>query len=205
MAFPFLGLFLILIFVLKIQIKRSNQQQEEAKEQFLSREAEANHVRRQDISGLPYITIPFEKFPLNIYEDDEIQLYEADLKALADKKILNLTGISNTDLKLQYGPANLPVLTDCDQNYTTLCRTLVNYAKALIKCGHEDTAVPVLEFAVETGSDISSTYTMLADYYQKTNNQEALIHLIEKVELLNSLMKQPILDKLNRILKSACP
>lgn len=205
MAFPFLGLFLLLIFIVTYQIKKSNRRQKDTEEQFWIREAEANHVRRQDISGLSYITIPFEKFPLNIYEDEEIKSYEADLQALADKKILNLTGISNTDLKLQYGPANLPLLTEYDQNYITLSQVLVHYAKCLMEKGHEQDAVPVLEFAIETGSDISSIYTMLADYYQKTGNSAGIQHLFTEAEKLTSLMKQPILDKLNRIAQSACP
>lgn len=199
MKFPFLGLFLLLIFVLAYQIRKTNHKQKQADEDFWAREVEANHVRRQDISGLSYITIPFEKFPINLCDDEEVKSYEADLKELSGKKILNLTGISNTDLKLQYGPANLPVLSDYDQNYTTLARTLVKYADCLIKRGYEAEAVPVLEFAIETGSDISATYTMLADYYQKHGNSEGLANLREHAEQLTSLMKQPILDKLDHI------
>ncbi len=199
MAFPFLGLFLLLIFIVAFQIKRSNQHQKEAEEQFWNREAEANHVRRKDISGLPYITIPFEKFPINLFEDEEILSYETDLRTLADKKILNLTGISNTELKMEYGPANLPLLSEYDENYTTLIHVLVQYAKCLIKNGHEKEAVPVLEFAVETGSDVSSVYTILAGYYEKNGDAESLKRLIASAESLTSLMKQPILDKLNHI------
>ncbi|MGN0350420.1 MAG: hypothetical protein ACI4ES_02125 [Roseburia sp.] len=205
MAFPFLGLFLLFIFILTYQIKKNDKKQKESEENFWNREAEANHVRRQDISGLSYITIPFEKFPINLSDDEELKSYEADLQALSEKKILNLTGISNTDLKLQYGPANLPELSEYDQNYTKLAQTLVQYAKCLIHNGYEKEAVPVLEFAIETGSDISSTYTILADYYKKTGNTDGMNHLFDAAEHLTSLMKQPILDKLNHIAQSACP
>lgn len=199
MAFPFLGLFIVFVLVLAYAIKRNNQKQADADEQFWTREAESNHVRRQDISGLSYITIPFEKFPTDISNDEEIQSYVQDLQNLSKLKILNLGGISNTDLKLKYGPANLPDLSEYDQNYTRLVQILVQYAKCLIKNGYEKEAIPVLEFGIETGSDISTNYTLLADLYQKSGNATGISSLKESASSLNSLMKQPILDKLAHI------
>ena len=35
--------------------------------------------------------------------------------------ILNLSGKTNTDLKMEYGPANLPFLTECDNNFINFC------------------------------------------------------------------------------------
>ena len=46
------------------------------------------------------------------------------IEALKEKKILNLSGFTNTDLKLEYGVGNLTELTDYDNNYVTLSRSL---------------------------------------------------------------------------------
>ena len=43
------------------------------------------------------------------------------------RKLLNLSGISNTDLKLQYGHANLDLLAEYDQNFSNLLRCLDSF------------------------------------------------------------------------------
>ena len=113
-----LGIFIFVVFLFSYLRKRSTREQREAQEQFWQRENEANHTRRQDISGLPYINIPLEQFPVGIFEDDALKEDEKKLLALSEKKILNLGGITNTELKLLYGAANLPATvaqynTDC--------------------------------------------------------------------------------------------
>lgn len=68
MAFPFLGLFIIFLSVAAYYRKRATAQQKKVTEDFWSREDQANQIRRKDISNLPYITIPLEKFPIGISE-----------------------------------------------------------------------------------------------------------------------------------------
>ena len=199
MAFPFLGLFLILIFIIQYFRKKGLDQQQAVEDTFWNREHEANHVRRQDISGLPYITIPFDIFPIGICTDNILKNHELELEKLKDKKILNLNGQTNTDLKLKYGPANLPLLTEYDENYATLVKLIVDYANALIEHGFEAEAIPVLEFGITCKSDISTNYTLLADFYKRQDNLSSLDRLIESANQLESRMKQPILNKLHVI------
>lgn len=199
MAFPFLGLFLIFVLVLAYFRKKGTEAQKQVEASFWEREQKANHVRRQDISGLPYITIPFEKFPIGISNEEDLIDYENELKELSKLTILNLTGQTNTDLKLKYGPANLTELSEYDQNFTKLARTLVAYARCLISHGYELSAKPVLEFGVECGSDVSANYILLAEIYKKQGETDQLNRLIEKAEGLDSLMKASILSKLAEI------
>ena len=180
MAFPFLGLFIIFLSVAAYYRKRATAQQKKVTEDFWNREDQANQIRRKDISNLPYITIPLEKFPIGISDDEELTDYENDLKTLASRKILNLSHQSNTDLKLAYGPANLPALSEYDQNYTTLLRNLVAYADCLIKNGFKAEAVPVLEFGISIDSDIRANYTLLAELYREQGNAAKIQKLIDK-------------------------
>lgn len=196
MRFPFLGLFIIFLSVAAFYRKRGTAQQKEATENFWNREDKANQVRRKDISNLPYINIPLEKFPIGISDDEELIDYENDLKALATKKILNLSHQSNTDLKLAYGPANLPALSEYDQNYTALLRGIVAYAGCLVKNGFETEAVPVLEFGISIDSDIRANYTLLADIYKKQGDTSKINELITRASSLDSMMKSSILEQL---------
>ena len=72
MAFPFLGLFIIFLSVAAYYRKRATAQQKKVTEDFWNREDQANQIRRKDISNLPYITIPLEKFPIGISDDEEL-------------------------------------------------------------------------------------------------------------------------------------
>ena len=195
MAFPFLGLFIIFLSVAAYYRKRATAQQKKVTEDFWSREDQANQIRRKDISNLPYITIPLEKFPIGISDDEELTDYENDLKTLASRKILNLSHQSNTDLKLAYGPANLPALSEYDQNYTTLLRN----ADCLIKNGFKSEAVPVLEFGISIDSDIRANYTLLAELYKEQGNASKIQELIDKAASLDSMMRSAILEQLHTL------
>ena len=198
MAFPFLGLFIIFLSVAAYYRKRATAQQKKVTEDFWSREDQANQIRRKDISNLPYITIPLEKFPIGISDDEELTDYENDLKTLASRKILNLSHQSNTDLKLAYGPANLPALSEYDQNYTTLLRNLA-YADCLIKNGFKSEAVPVLEFGISIDSDIRANYTLLAELYREQGKTAKIQELIDKAASLDSMMRSAILEQLHTL------
>lgn len=199
MAFPFLGLFIIFLSVAAYYRKRATAQQKKVTEDFWSREDQANQIRRKGISNLPYITIPLEKFPIGISNDEELTDYENDLKTLASRKILNLSHQSNTDLKLAYGPANLPALSEYDQNYTTLLRNLVAYADCLIKNGFKSEAVPVLEFGISIDSDIRANYTLLAELYKEQGKTAKIQELIDKAASLDSMMRSAILEQLHTL------
>jgi len=202
MALSLLGLFIAMLAVVSFYRKRHDRLQQEADDSFWEREQEANHVRRKDISGLPYISIPFEHFSIGAFTDTQLSELEDSILGFRDKKILNLTGQTNTDLKLLYGPANLQALTEYDQNFTDMLQLFTKYVNRLFELGHIEAAIPALEFCVESGSDISSHYTLLADYYKKNHQTEKLHTLREKASALNSLMKTSILQKIDAIIEA---
>jgi hypothetical protein len=192
----FLPLFIITISVLAYLRKRSTRAQEDAENAFWAREQEANNTRRKDISNLPYISIPLEKFPTDICDDEAVKSCEATLTELSHEKILNLGRQTNTDLKLAYGAANLTELSVYGENFNRLCRTLTDYAKALCACGHDSDAIPVLEFAVSCGSDSSATYELLANLYEKAGRKDSISTLLATARGLDSIMRDSIVRKL---------
>lgn len=196
MPFPFLTCVLIFIIILFLTRRKSTRLEQERNDNYLNKEILANSTRKQNISALNYITIPLETFPLNIEKDDTLLSFEAILNELTDKRILNLTGISNTDLKMQYGLANLEALSEYDSNFTTLARTIVDYAARLIELNHIPEAITVLNFGIECRSDIYSNYNLLATLYLQQDQTDKIPHLIEVAKGLNSLRKASILENL---------
>ena len=143
--------------VLNIRIRKSNRQQQNAEEAFWERENRANATRKQDVSNLPYITIPKEIILSNIGTDSEKKLSN-----LSEKQILNLTGLTNTDLKLEYGVANLEFLSSCDEHFTELVTALTDYSKDLLDRDMNNEARSVLEYAVSVQADAKPLYIRLA-------------------------------------------
>ena len=179
--------------------KKDEREKNNSRKRFWEKEAEANSVRKKDITFLNYIDIPLESLPFIHTDDDELNEYQNIVKDLAGKRILNLGGISNTDLKLEYGPANLPELMQYDDNYNTLTATLAKWGSRLASIGMSDRAIMVLEYCVDIGSDVSLAYYTLADEYRKKGRASDIDKLIKKAEKLDSIMKKAILEKLNTI------
>ena len=122
------------------------------------------------------------------------------LENLTAQKIVNLTGWSNTELKLEYGTANITALSEYDQNYTLLVRTLQKWADALLEAGHGAEASVLMQFAVSTQTDVSRTYYKLADYWISRGEAFRLDQLIHAAEALRSSNRDSILRHLRELL-----
>lgn len=169
----------------------------EARKNFWDREAQANFVRKKSLDNLDYITIPDEILnmkPGNTNESIESSLIK--LNQLKDKKIVNLTGITNTDLKLKYGTANITVLSEYDSNYTDMVVLLQELANELYELDEKSLAIQVLEFAVSTNSDVSKTYYLLSKLYKEAGTPEKCEYLLIRAGNLNSLMRDSIVRNL---------
>lgn len=195
MAFPFLTVFLIFIIFINVKKHSAEKKENESRNHFWNREDLANATPKKDISSLNYISIPLNELPLPI-DDSEIQKLYGKLQSLSLEKILNLTGYSNTDLKLTYGYANLQTLIRCDQNFTILCQILNRLSECYAQQGLENQAIQFLEFAVACQSDISSTYLLLAQLYSARNQQYRIPDLIGRAQNLNSLSREIIIRHL---------
>ncbi|MCR4991231.1 MAG: hypothetical protein K6A38_10265 [Lachnospiraceae bacterium] len=189
---------------LMFAIHRKREKEAEEYQAFWDEEAKANATRRKPLDDLNYITIPFDKLPVDVLSDrEEIASCLEMLHTLSEAPIVNFTGLTNTELKLRYGAPNIDTLSNYDQSYTLLVRTLDKWAHLLYKEGKVKEAKTILEFSVETGSDVSSTYDLLADIYLSDHENEKIKELIPKAEGLNSLMKKSIIKNLEDHLEKA--
>lgn len=164
---------------------------------FWEKEQKSNFVRKKPLDDLAYLTVPEHFLSLPVSGEDERALDALDmLKHLSSQKIVNLTGITNTDLKLAYGTANLSVLTQYDQNYTQLAHALQQLASSMADHNHPKEATEVLEYAVSTKTDISASYLLLADLYIADGHPEKIENLIDTASSLNTLLAPSIVRNL---------
>lgn len=201
MPIPFMIFVGTIIFVLWLtyELKKSHRNSNTTQTNFWERESAANLTRKVSPDTLPYIHIPIETFPIGKYEDSALSEYEAVLLSLSEKKILNLTGKTTTELKAAYGPANLALLDECDINYTELVKTIAAYGSRLHELGFDDECIMVLKFGIAILTDISLNYKLLAELYMQRNENGKILHLKECAAGLDSLMKNNILKTLEEI------
>ena len=203
MKVPILASFILMCVFAAIGMRRTSRKFEQKEQNFWDRERESNNVRKKSLDALEYIHIPVDLLPFGTAEDNAtLEAAEEEVLALKDEKIVNFTGITNTDLKLEYGTANITALSQYDQNYTALVVSLQKWGEALYNAGRFEDACHVLEFAVKTRTDISATYRLLIDMYKtklgynEARIKEKLEGLLPIAKNLNALSRNQILNML---------
>jgi len=197
MRFPFLTIIVIFATVTYIYMKKTSSGTQTKIDEFLKREREANSVRKKSLDDLKYVTIDLNALPMNSNTHDErVAECQETVTNLADKKIVNLSAYSNTDLKFMYGVANLPLLTEYDQNFTSLSRALFDWGERLKALNNIEDAVTVLEYGIECGTDLKTHYILLADIYVSKFQFDKIERLIKKAEHLNTILKNSLVKEL---------
>lgn len=155
--FPILAIFILFCLLLTFYIRKNDAAQQKVQEEFWEKERLSNAVRKKDITKLDYINIPLDKIPAKLESSTEKTIF-----ALAEKPMLNFVGISNTDLKLEYGTSNLDLLTEYENNFLEFVALLPDYATELIEAGETESARMLLEFAVSVNADSRKIDNLLA-------------------------------------------
>lgn len=137
-------------------------------------------------------------------EDEKAREYKELLTYLSTQPIVNLTGFTNTDLKLEYGTANITPLSQYDQNYTALVRTLQQWAELLLNAALTEEAETVLAYAISIGTDVSHTYYALAKIYAGREEYDKIADLIHRAEGLRSALRNSIVRTLQESYPQAC-
>lgn len=106
--------------------------------------------------------------------------------------MINLAAYSNTDLKEQYGVANLEELSNCDQNFLFFIRALANWGTYLYEKEYARSR-QIMEYSHTIGSDISSVYTVLGNIYAMEGDIAKVDELIAEVEQSDFSLKASII------------
>ena len=201
MKYPFFASFIVLCLLLMYEIHKRRNKEAKKYQDFWDEEQKANSTRRKSLDDLNYIFIPDKLLDIAIDSSDEqLSEYKNTLLDLSKETIVNLTGFTNTELKLKYGAPNIDILSAYDAKYTLLARTLNDFGLGLYQTGRIDDAQLVLEFAISTNTDVSATYNTLAKIYSESSQEEKIKELIEVATNINSLMSKSIVNNLNSYL-----
>ena len=200
---------LALIFTAWLAFERikSSKQDDERVRAFWEREREADGTRKKNLDTISYIKVPnwitldslSSSLPTN---DEELNRCNDILNSLMSQRILNLTGMTTTDIKLEYGPANVNIVDEYDQNFTLFAQTIYAYGERLHTLGFDHEAMRVLRFGIDSLSDISSNYKLLATLYIKSGQPQKIAELKETAMNLNSLLKNSIIKYLDELYPS---
>lgn len=199
MRIPLFASFIVFVVWLSYEIKKSSRSFDQQEKSFWEKERQANLTRKKSLKDLVYITIPLDTLPMDVCaEEDSIKECLHIIHALSSQTIVNLTGYSNTELKLMYGAPNITALIEYDQNYTLLARTLQSWACLLYEKNLIEEALAVLEFAVSTRTDVSGTYKLLSRIYRSRGQTEQISQLLQTAQTLQSASKDTIVHILKQ-------
>ena len=201
MRIPLFAIIIVFVIWLNLKSHLSSRRDEDVKRAFWEREAAANRTRKQPLDTLSYLTVPEDLLPPDTLQDTFPACDAARRIARLreeEAKIVNLTGYTNTDLKLEYGPANLPALSEYDAHYTVLATSLQEVSAALLEKNRCEEACRLQEYALSTGTDISACYRMLIELYNNRLSlppeqaKEKTAALLPVAEQLRSLSREGI-------------
>ncbi len=200
---------LIIALLIALAIKKSDYKKEQDAEEFFEKERKSNFVKKKPLDSLNYVKIP-DKF----YEYSYSKLIKANehpeaiekavdqLMKLKDAKMVNFLGKTNTDLKLEYGTGNLEILMEYDQNFTSLITCLEEIGEAALTVD-KAYAKEVLEFSINIGSDISSTYKNLLNIYIEESSEDMLAAKKEKLIFMAKALNSPMGPSIVRYIEQA--
>ena len=192
--------FIIICITISHAVSHNSKIENATSDDFWKREQDGNFVRKQPTDDLIRIVLD-DSLPYETDCDEELAPIMSKINSLKEKEIINLTGITNTELKLRYGLPNLDYLTECDGNFTNLAIYLDKWSEYLISHNRTKDALTVLEFAVDCGVDIGNIYINLANIYISQNQSHKIKSLIQKCETLNSLTGKLTANKLRETIK----
>ena len=200
---------LIIALLIALAIKKSDYKKEQDAEEFFEKERKSNFVKKKPLDSLNYVKVP-DKF----YEYSYSKLIKANehpeaiekavdqLMKLKDAKMVNFLGKTNTDLKLEYGTGNLEILMEYDQNFTSLITCLEEIGEAALTVD-KAYAKEVLEFSINIGSDISSTYKNLLNIYIEESSEDMLAAKKEKLIFMAKALNSPMGPSIVRYIEQA--
>ncbi len=190
-------IFIIVLAVLRARATRSEKERTDA---FWEKENKANSARKADLSTLSYYEFHPESLPAAPDQNPDLTgAYDAIVTA-SQQQMLNLNGISNTDLKLTYGPQNLDQLTIYGDHFSELEEALLSYGILLHDNGYLKEAIAVLEKGILLPTDLTQNYIRLADYYDEAGTEAKKADLLTLAEKnLNEIALSAVKRHLNPV------
>jgi tetratricopeptide (TPR) repeat protein len=200
---PILVLVVLFTIALRLASRRSKIQRKT--DQMLADEEAANLTRLKEISEDFFYTPDLSELPIKEYPAGEAEkgnaVYSRQKKVMdtSEKKMIRFgQNLSNVELKTMFGVSNLEFVARYEENFTNFIHALRHWAEALMAADQIEDAKKVLEAANGAGSEISQTYTLLADIYAAQNDGYKLKELLALTEQSPLAQKEPVINHIKQ-------
>lgn len=203
---PILILALFVILMIRLSNRKGNEKMQYTAE-MLKENDEANNARARNVEDELLFSIIMEDLPLREYTKEEQEglnpayMWQNKVIQAASKKMLHFDSPkTNVELKQMFGRANLEFVARYEENFVNFIHAMRHWAEALLAEDKKDDAQKVLEIAVESGSEVSQTYNLLADIYAEANKGGKLKTLKELAENRSLPGKAIVLNHIEKLL-----
>lgn len=196
----FFCLLIIFCVWLSYELRKSDKIGRKQADEFWQREHDSNFVRKQSTDNLVRVVYDDTLVYHDDCDNEELLSLERKIQDTFSHEIINLTGITNTELKLQYGMANLDYLSECDGYFTRLSTQLMEWANLLYNLGYKEDCKNVLDYAIACKVDVSDIYILRGTMFLENEDYDGISELIDNALLLPTIKKDSIALKLNAML-----
>jgi hypothetical protein len=188
------ALSVMLIVMLVIKFSRHSKQQADVKRKFLDDEAAANAVRKKEIDPALFYTADLSALP-EIPEGDPFQIERCAKRMMIYFK----EPITNLELKMQYGAAQMDFIAQYEENFNEYLKALTKWAASIAEENKSD-ALVILELVISLGGEFRDAYKLAADIYASKRDSigmEGLRSFAEKNHFHDPSIRTQILEYIN--------
>lgn len=192
---PSLGMYLIGIALIGVAFRnylcRTSPSTKDKIDRLLNQEHEAQFVRALSLPEEFFIQIDTSLYP-NVEQDDCRKCYQKLIQSV-NRKMVNLQGKSNLELKKTYGPQTLELVGEYERNYFEFMDISIQYGQILYENHFLDEARQTLEACILYHCDVSKCYRLLITIYKEQSDFVALKALRSTIE--REMQHSPYLHK----------
>ena len=205
---PIVVLVVVIAIAFKIAERKRMDKARQNTQDMIDADDAANLARHRDIEEDFFYTVNLADLPVAQYSEEDMRkpvapyMWQTKVLAAAEKKMLHFDRqYSNVELKQMFGPANLDNVAKYEENFTNFIHAMRHWAEALLNAHRQEEARKVLEESVKAGSELSQSYTLLADIYHGSGNTAALKELLAKAQSSNMPGKNIAVKHIDALLK----
>ena len=144
----FLGLFLIFLLWFTYERIKADRHSSYTNEDYWERERRASFSPSAVIDNLPYLSIDESIIPASGPNDsEELTAVLNELRSLKNEKMIDLSDMTNTDLKIKYGTANFTILAKADADFSLFISDCEKAADLLSNAGRTEEAYRLLDYS----------------------------------------------------------
>jgi len=172
------------------------------KQLFWEKEKRSLIVRKKELTEDDFIhcdisTLSFPKLlELEPHDKKQYRQLKERIDELSQLDMMDLTGLSNTELRLRYGTANQTLIQTNENNYHLFLKALYAYGHFLVEHNQINEAICAYELCIQLGSDYSKHFIGLADLYVQTQQHHKLSALIQRAKALDESHQTRLYQKL---------